>query len=120
LIFQNEFLPLILSGRKTQTRRTNKRQLNVGKIYSIQVNRTTSTGHYLRITKRYSQRLGEVTEDEAHREGFNSLEEFRHKWISIYGSWEPEQVVVVYEFIVIDESTRATLDKCLQSGKQCE
>jgi N4-acetylcytidine amidohydrolase len=119
-MFKKEFLPLILSGRKTQTRRTHKRQFKVGKVYSIQINRTTSTGHYLRITKRYSQRLGQITEDEAHQEGFNSLEEFRHKWINIYGSWEPEQVIVVYEFIVIDETKRATPDKSLQSGKQSE
>ena len=61
-------------------------------IYTIQVNRTKSTGHYFKITKRYRQSLGEVTEEEAYLEGFDSLEEFKQKWISIGGSWEPERV----------------------------
>ncbi len=109
MMFKKEFLPLILSGRKTQTRRTHTRLLSVGKVYSIQVSRTESTSRHFRITKRYRQSLGEVTEEEAYLEGFDSLAEFKQKWISIYGSWEPARDVVVYEFTVIETLKTATL-----------
>ncbi len=109
MIFKKEFMPLILSGRKTQTRRTPSRLLKVGKVYSIQVSRTKSTGYYIKVTRRYLESLGEVTEEEAHLEGFDSLAEFKQKWITIYSSWEPDQVVVVYEFIVSKASV--TLQK---------
>ncbi len=104
-MFKREFLPLILSGRKTQTRRTHSRLLKVGKVYSIQISRTESTSHHIKVTRRYRQSLGEVTEEEAYLEGFDSLSEFVQKWISIYGSWEPAQVIVVYEFTVIKAPT---------------
>ncbi len=98
MIFKKEFLPLILSGRKTQTRRTHCRLLRVGRIYTIQVNRTKSTRHYLKVTKVYAQKLGETTEAEAHLEGFSSLDEFKEAWVKINGSWNPKQKVVVYQF----------------------
>lgn len=98
MIFKKEFLPLILSGRKTQTRRIHSRLLRVGHIYSIQVNRTKSTGHYLKVTNLYHQTLKQVTEADAVKEGFSKLDEFKQAWISINGSWDPKLKVVVYEF----------------------
>ena len=116
MMFKKEFLPLILSGRKIQTRRTHTRLLKVGNVYSIQVSRTKSTGHYVKITRRYRQSLGEITEEEAYLEGFDSLVNFKQKWISIYGSWEPAQEVVVYEFTVIEAP--ATLQKRVNDSKE--
>ena len=116
MMFKKEFLPLILSGRKIQTMRTHTRLLKVGNVYSIQVSRTKSTGHYVKITRRYRQSLGEITEEEAYLEGFDSLANFKQKWISIYGSWEPAQEVVVYEFTVIEAP--ATLQKRVNDSKE--
>jgi hypothetical protein len=98
LIFKKEFLSLILLGRKTQTRRTHRRLLRVGHIYTIQVNRTKSTGYYLKVTNLYHQTLKQVKDEEAVREGFNTLDEFKQAWVGINGSWDPRLRVVVYEF----------------------
>ena len=98
MIFKKEFLPLILSVRKTQTRRTPRRFLRVGHVYTIQVNRTKSTGYYLKVTNLYHQTLKQVTEEEAQKEGFSNLDEFKQAWVSINGSWDPKLKVVVYEF----------------------
>ena len=111
MIFKKEFLPLILSERKNQTRRTHSRLLKVGHIYSIQVNRTHSTGYYIKILKRYIQKLDEISESEAQKEGFNSLSEFKEVWIEITGQWDPTLEVVAYEFKLAKPPKNTTLQK---------
>ncbi len=44
------------------------------------------------------QKLREMTEDEAKREGFQSLEEFKKAWKQIYGGLNLDEDVVVIEF----------------------
>lgn len=102
MMFKKELLDLVLSGRKTQTRRLHSRLLRVGHIYAIQVSRVESTGYYIKITNVYQQRLGDVSEDEAAKEGFDNLEEFKETWIRISGSWDSEMKVVVYDFELSD------------------
>ena len=115
MIFKKEFLPLILSGRKTQTRRTYSRLLRIGQIYSVQVNRTQSTGYYIKVLNRYSQQLSEVSEAEANKEGFNNLEEFKDAWIKITGKWNPTHEVVAYEFKLTKPPKNTTLQKWTQN-----
>jgi len=93
--FKRCFLPLILEGRKTQTRRFSGRY-QVGEIY--RVNRTEI---WILITRKYRQRLQDITLEDVHREGFRSQEEFRRAWTRIYGSYDPNQQVWAYEFRLI-------------------
>ena len=93
--FKRSFLPLILEGRKTQTRRIEGRY-RPGEIY--RVNRTEV---WILITRKYQQRLGEISLEEARKEGFSSPEEFRQAWIKIFGSWNPDLQVWAYEFRLI-------------------
>ncbi len=66
------------------------------------------------IVNVYSQRLGEVSEEDARMEGFRSLEEFKSVWRSIYGGFSPEERVVVIEFVPYGcwrfEPSRRTVD----------
>ena len=49
------------------------------------------------ITKRkYRQRLGDMTEEDAHAEGFKDLDAFKAFWLKIYKRWNPAEVVWVY------------------------
>ena len=50
------------------------------------------------IKKRFQQRLGDLTEEEARKEGFSSVEEFKQQWETLYRSWNPEELVWAYEF----------------------
>ena len=102
MMFKRELLDLVISGKKTQTRRLHKRVLKEGRIYALKRSWIKSTGDYIKITKVARQRLGEVTEEEAEKEGFNSLEEFRNAWVRINGSWDPDMEVVVYDFKLTD------------------
>jgi len=98
MMFKRELLDLVISGKKTQTRRLHRRVLREGRIYALKRSWIESTGDYIKITKVTHQKLGDVSEEEAHKEGFSGLEEFRNAWISINGRWEPEMIVTVYEF----------------------
>jgi len=69
LIFKKEHIRLILEGVKTQTRSRHKRPLKRGKIYDIKRDWYHSTGHKILVTDVYSQRLGDITPEEALKEG---------------------------------------------------
>jgi len=97
-MFKKDLLDLVLSGRKTQTRRRHKNPLKEGRIYAVKRNWLEATGEYIRITKVYPQKLGDVSEEEAIKEGFSGLDKFREAWIRINGNWDPEMEVTVYEF----------------------
>jgi len=42
--------------------------------------------------------LEDMTEKDAHEEGFRDLDDFRVFWTKIYHKWNPDQVVWVYEW----------------------
>ena len=98
LIFREEHIRLILKGVKTQTRRRHKRPRRVGKVYRVQRNWYEWTDIRILITRAYRQRLGDMTPEEARKEGGYTLEGFRRVWEEINGSWDPDEVVWVYEF----------------------
>ena len=115
LIFKKEHIRLILEGKKTQTRRRHKRLLKAGKIYNIKSDWVHKTGHRILITRVYRQRLGEITPEEAMKEGGYTLDEFKQVWIRINGCWEPDEVVVVYEFGLVPRVEPGNLNGCLRS-----
>gem|GEM_PF-5390704 len=67
------------------------------------------TGHRLLITRVYRQRLGEITPEECLKEGGYAPEGFREVWRRINGSWDPDEVVVVYEFKLHDKAQPRSL-----------
>ena len=99
-LFKRRLIQKVRSGEKTQTRRTHKRTWKLGKTYSIRASYFGKPEGHIKITKKFQQKLGEISPEDVKKEGFNSLEEFRKAWIEINGSWDPEQIVIVYEFRV--------------------
>ena len=102
LIFKKEHIDLVLKGIKTQTRRRHQYPLKAEKIYDIKKDWYHKTGHKILITKVYRQRLGDITPEEAMKEGGYTVREFIEVWIRINGSWDPDEVVWIYEFKVIE------------------
>lgn len=97
-IFKRKHLKLVLQGTKTQTRRTHRHAWRVGKIYGVRDRWFTKPEAHILITRKFKQRLGDITREDVQKEGYVNIEEFRKAWIDIYGSWDPEQVVTAYEF----------------------
>ena len=101
VLFKRPLLFLVLKRRKTQTRRIHKRELTEGRIYPITDRWFSKPKGYIKITRKYRQRLADITLEEIQKEGFNTLEEFKAAWIKINGSWNPDQTVIVYEFKLV-------------------
>lgn len=55
---------------------------------------------YVIITKRRKQAIGEITEEDAKKEGFAGVEEFKQTWVKLYGNWKPKLEVWVYDFVL--------------------
>lgn len=102
-LFKKDLIRLVQAGRKTQTRRTHKREWQVGKIYKVKISYYDKGQGIIKITRKFHQHLCDVSESEARKEGFNCLDEFRQCWIKINGSWNPDQTVTVYEFSYIPQ-----------------
>lgn len=82
----------VLAGRKTATRR-NGRYADPGEVMTL-------GGREFVVDRVYVQTLGDVTEDDARREGHLSLEEYRQAILSIHPGmpWAPAMRVWVHEF----------------------
>ena len=98
MLFKEKHIKKIVRGEKTMTRRTHKLTLKVGKIYSIRSRYFEKSKEYIKITRKFQQRLGDITLEDIRKEGYETLEGFKCAWIEINGKWNPDQLVWVYEF----------------------
>lgn len=92
----------MLARRKTQTRRISLYEYREGSIQSIRDNYLPGPAKgYVKIQRKYKQKLGEITDSEIRAEGFNNLEDFKQAWLDSYGVWNPDQLVTAYEFSLV-------------------
>jgi len=92
LVTMEEDVKKVLAGEKTATRR-NGRYADPGEIMTLE-------GRQFVVDKVYSQSLGELTDNDARREGFNNVEEYKQSILSIHPGmpWLPQMRVWVHEF----------------------
>ena len=103
-IFKRHHLRKVLSGDKTQTRRSHKYTWTIGKTYCIRDRWFSKAQGHIIITRKFKQHLGDISPEDAKKEGFNSIEDFKQEWKKIFGesSWNPDKIVTCYEFKLID------------------
>jgi len=79
---------------------------SVKHTYSLRDNWFGKPQGYIRITRKFRQKLREITFEDVKKEGYNSLEEFRRAWEEIHGpgSWNPNETVIVYEFRAVKKT----------------
>lgn len=82
----------VLAGRKTATRR-NGRYADAGEVMTL-------SGKRFVVERVYVQALGDVTEEDARREGHENLEAYRQAILAIHPGmpWAPTMRVWVHEF----------------------
>ncbi|UOF92008.1 ASCH domain-containing protein [Fodinisporobacter ferrooxydans] len=87
----------VLAGKKTATRR-NGRYADVGEVMKLD-------NQQFVVNRVYSQSLGELTDEDARREGFVNLEEYKQSILSIHPGmpWLPHMRVWVHEFHPIQD-----------------
>lgn len=100
MLFKPEHIGMIEKDIKTATRRDwEKPMAKVGGVYRTKTN-LMSRDYYqvIEVKKMYLQRLGDMTEEDAQKEGGYTLKKFRDIWIEINGFWSDDFVVTVIEF----------------------
>jgi hypothetical protein len=105
MLFKHEHVSLILSGRKTQTRRIWERpRAKVGAVHTAKT-MLYSRDYFalIRITVVRKERLGDISLEDVRREGYESLEAFKEEWIRINRVWDPELEVYVVSFELAGE-----------------
>ena len=96
LVTREKLVAAALQGRKTQQRRDG--------IYGYPGETFQLDGVSFTIKDLRRQHLGEMTEEDAHREGYPSMEVYRNLILSMHQgmSWESEHPVWVHEFVRVD------------------
>ncbi|MEH7382653.1 ASCH domain-containing protein [Bacillus sp. JJ1533] len=97
LVTMESDIKKVLEGKKTATRR-NGRYADVGEIMTLE-------GQAFKIDRVYEQSLGELTDEDAKREGFNTVDEYKESILSYHPGmpWLPQMKVWVHEFSKIDK-----------------
>ena len=92
LVTVKEDVQKVLEGKKTATRR-NGRYADVGEVMTLE-------GQDFVVERVYSQSLGELTDEDARQEGFESLEDYKQSILSMHPGmpWLPQMRVWVHEF----------------------
>ncbi|WP_409304193.1 ASCH domain-containing protein [Peribacillus sp. SCS-155] len=92
LITKPEDVEKVLEGRKTATRR-NGRYADAGEILLLE-------DKIFKVDRVYSQTLGELNDEHARQEGFQSVEEYKETILSYHPGmpWLPTMKVWVHEF----------------------
>ena len=104
MIFKPELCIEILCGGKTVTRRpaTGQCRYEYGKTYSVQPGMARPTIARIKVTSVRCELLGDITHDEAVREGFGSRSSFLQYWRELYGGrCDLKQPVHRIEFKVV-------------------
>ncbi len=116
LLYKKRFIPHILGEvepLKNTTRRTGKLRWKIGAIHTFKTNYNNDSAFArAKILRVYPQYIFDMTEDDAFREGFWSLEDFKRIWIQINGSWTNIEVWVI-DFVVVENLLNPIVQKPL-------
>lgn len=97
LVTKSEDVQKVISGEKTAARR-NGRYADPGEIMDLNGNRFI-------VERVYSQALGDLSDEHAQQEGYNTLEDYKQTILSYHPGmpWLPKMRVWVHEIKAMDE-----------------
>ena len=111
LLYKKRFIPHILGYAeplKNTTRRSGRLRWRIGAIHTFKTNYNNDSAFAkAKILRVYRQYLFDMTEDDAFREGFWNLEEFKKVWIQINGTYDNQEVWVI-DFVVVENLINPT------------
>lgn len=106
-LFKKNHRESIRMGHKTQTRRRIKKsRLKIGKIYRVKKDFYHCEDFDIKILDVREERLGDISEKDAWAEGHYTIEDYKNVWKDIYGEWDPEELVLVYEFEMVEHEDK--------------
>lgn len=96
--FNHRHYKAVMAGKKSQTTR---RRLDPGLKEGAIVRAVVTHFADLQIEHIARKRLRDITEEDAEREGGYTLEQFKERWIRVYGGWSPDEQVYIVSFKVL-------------------
>ena len=105
MLFKETHVSMILAGKKTATRRVWKKPMvKVNGIYKAKL-KMLSKDYFakIKVIKLYKQKLMDMRDSDAVKEGYNDVLAFKKIWIEINNEWNPYLEVDVIEFEVVDD-----------------
>jgi hypothetical protein len=102
-LFKKQLLAKVLDGSKVQTRRTHKSEWTIGEKYGVRTGWLAKAEGYIVITRKWRERLGDISQEDVRKEGFSTNAEFKEEWTKINGSWDPDRIVIAYEFRLVEK-----------------
>lgn len=102
LKFNEKMFKALVEGRKTVTRRKDPKDI-CGGLYVAAVCSGTKDRVMIKCTDNYTQKISDMTDEDAFKEGFATIEEFKEEIASIYGDeyLQSDPTMWVYEFYVM-------------------
>lgn len=91
LVTNKKDVEKVLAGKKTATRR-NGRYADIGEVIVLE-------GQEFKVEKVYAQTLGDLTDESARQEGYDSVEDYKQSILKFHPGmpWLPEMGVWVHE-----------------------
>jgi len=98
LVTVPEDVEKVITGKKTATRR-NGRYADIGEVMELD-------SHQFVVNRVYQQQLGDVTDADAKREGFENLDQYKDAILNLHPGmrWVPKMQVWVHEFEPIQDA----------------
>jgi hypothetical protein len=100
ILFRPEHVPVILAGRKTQTRRLGKKRWNVGAVHQARSRLFGEPFALLVIRAVRQERLSSVSDEDAKREGYDTKRDYLEAFARIHraGKRISDRLVWVIDF----------------------
>lgn len=100
ILFKPAHVPMILKGKKTETRRIWKAgpRIKVGRVYGAKTKLFGKDFARIEVLGLWKERLGDISEESVRAEGYDSLEDYKRVWIEINKKWDPDTDVWVVKF----------------------
>ena len=103
IMVKGDYVEDILSGRKTTTIRLGRVKL---KHHELIVHGGGRPIAKVRVKKVTYKRVGELTDDDAKKDGFNTLNELLYELKRVYSDLSPDDTVTIIEFEVIQDLSK--------------
>jgi len=107
LLFKPDHVELIKRRKKTQTRRTWANcRVKVGSIHQAKTSfkKGEQPFAYILITAVRQEFLGQITDEDARKEGYPHVPGYKRAFKRIYGRWDPHELVWVVDFELATEA----------------
>lgn len=100
LLLREKMFNLVLSGQKTITSRKGKRDITTGPLI-FRMTENPEKQIVVNVTKVSFVAYPDITDTEAKKEGYASVNELRNVLIRIYGEIDPSDLFTLIEFELV-------------------